>query len=113
MVIPNARLRELRQETGVTVGPFARLVECSVSHLVNCENGNRDPSPELAARIAREASKLLGRQVKVTDFTPRSGTTPDRPPPQPARKPQAPPKRQDTETVTGPKRPDGALKQAS
>ncbi|QYN21018.1 helix-turn-helix transcriptional regulator [Amycolatopsis sp. DSM 110486] len=96
MQIPNDRLRSLRQATGLKVGAFSELVQCSPSHLTNCENGNRNPSPELAELIAREFSRLLKTRVTVADFMPTgAGTVPDRPHPQP-KPPTKPPTREPT-----------------
>ena len=107
----NHRLRRLRQETGVKVGPFATMVGCSQPHLTSCENGNRDPSPELAAVIARELSRLLCRSVTVGDFLPRADQVPDEPPPQP--KPPKPPKKRKERAGTGPRRDDDSARGAA
>ncbi|MGH2868237.1 MAG: helix-turn-helix domain-containing protein [Solirubrobacteraceae bacterium] len=102
---PARSLRALRRATGLKVGVFATRVGCSKSHLTNCENGYRAPSPELAEVIAKEFTRLLGQPYTAAIVL---GTVPDKPPPQPKRDPKGTPRRQDREPTKGPRRTQDA-----
>ncbi|MFV2172259.1 helix-turn-helix domain-containing protein [Actinomadura sp. LOL_016] len=49
-----AKIRLLRQQTGVKKAPFAKRCGCSYSHLDNVEHGRKQPSIELLHRIANQ-----------------------------------------------------------
>lgn len=63
------KLRELRVATGVHMRDVATAVGCSKRHLQMIETAGRQPSDELAARLALELSRLHGRRVSVDEFT--------------------------------------------
>jgi transcriptional regulator with XRE-family HTH domain len=90
-----ARL-DLIAETGenLTVEGLAELLgrdgdgelNWSRSHLTSVENGNRPASDELIS--------MLAHHLRTTRDHLITGAKPDRPPPQPTRKPAGPPKKQ-------------------
>jgi transcriptional regulator with XRE-family HTH domain len=74
----------------------------SISHLTSVENGYRPASLELAALLAHHYGVGLHALIE--------GTVPDRPPPQPDKKPTHPAKRQEKEEKKGPRRLEGVAK---
>lgn len=64
MVIDGARLRQLREDAGLTLTGLAQAASISKAHLSLIENGRREASPPVAARIAQ----ALG--VAVADLRP-------------------------------------------
>lgn len=65
---PDQRLRRLRESTGVSMSSLADAASCSYRHLQMIETTGRQPSPELAHRIARALSQAVGRDVSVDEF---------------------------------------------
>ncbi|TBL29074.1 XRE family transcriptional regulator [Verrucosispora sp. SN26_14.1] len=64
--IDGAKLRELRQMAGVTLGEFASTCEISVQYLSQIERGDRRRvSPPVYARICRSL-KLTGPRQRRT-----------------------------------------------
>lgn len=53
MATNGSEIRRRRQMLGVKLGPFSERVGCSVKHMNNLENGNKQASPELLHRIAQ------------------------------------------------------------
>jgi putative transcriptional regulator len=46
-------LKDLRKEKGLTVRAIAPLLACSWTHYSDIENGRRNPSIDLAVRMAK------------------------------------------------------------
>lgn len=64
---PVGRLQTLRQSSELKRSEFASLLGCSYWTLRRAELGLK-LTPELAHRIARELTTLLGRDVTIDEF---------------------------------------------
>ena len=62
------RLRRLRVAVTWTLTELAERAGCSVGHLRRVETTEYQPSPELAARLARALTVGLGRRVDLAEF---------------------------------------------
>lgn len=63
------KLRALRVATGVRMRDVADAAGCSCRHLQMIERANRQPSDELAYRLAMELSRLHRRTIAIDEFT--------------------------------------------
>lgn len=54
------KLREARNEAGLSQDDLAKLVDLSRTSITNIEKGNQQPSLKLAVRLAAEVNKSLG-----------------------------------------------------
>lgn len=66
----SVRLRELRQEAGISASKLAWLSDLSSTYIYDLEKGRKSPSLEVAGRLAVTLSELLGRDV-WEEFRPR------------------------------------------
>ncbi len=63
------RARALRQSAGVRMIDLARAIDCTYGHLRMVETSGRQPSTELAYRIARVLSRHLDRDVGIDELS--------------------------------------------
>lgn len=66
--VEQQHLRRLRQTVPVSVGELADAAGCSSGHLRRIETTTYRPSPELATRLAKALTGLLGREVTPSEF---------------------------------------------
>lgn len=72
-----SQLRSVRERGGIRMVDLAREAGCSYSHLRMCERSgrpgaekqDRQPSTELAYRLAHALTRLTGREVSIDEFT--------------------------------------------
>lgn len=102
-------LRSRRDELDLSNGDLAGLVEISDTYLRNIVSGVNNPSMRIVHRFAR-ALDLPVDDIVAADAKPTGD--PSDPPVQPSG-PKAPPKRQDKEKTTSPRRADTTLPVAS
>lgn len=57
--LDGARLRRLREEAGLTLTGLANAASVSKAHLSYIENGQREASPPVAARLAQALGVAL------------------------------------------------------
>ncbi len=73
------RLRELRQQRGLTLLELSQQTSLSVSYLSDLERGRTNPSIDTLERIASSYNMLLGEVVAGADgwqMTPQQGLAP-------------------------------------
>lgn len=69
--VDGAKLRALREPTGVHMRQVAAAAGCSWRHLqmIEAPSGTRQPSPELLHRLLKELGRLHGRVISVAEVT--------------------------------------------